>query len=81
MYLKSILPRRVLAAAIAVVLLPGVGAAEEACTLRRSVFFTSDCPGQLTEYVYETIVCPGGNIHWHGHVLSRSGSCMSSGET
>jgi hypothetical protein len=66
--------RRLLLGALGVVLLPAVALAEKDCTLRRSLFYTSDCPGQLTIYVYETIAC-NGEVHYHGHALSRTGSC------
>ncbi|HEX6900211.1 MAG TPA: hypothetical protein VF789_10880 [Thermoanaerobaculia bacterium] len=49
-------------------------AAEEACTLRRGVYYESACSGQLTTYVWEQINCDG-NIHYHLHKVASEGTC------
>lgn len=63
--------------ALALVLTPAAARAD--CSLRRSVFYTSACPGQLCSYAMETIVCDG-EIHWHGHLLGCDGTCPVNAE-
>lgn len=48
--------------------------AEEACTVRRGYYYESACKGQLTTYVYETVICDG-NVHYHLHKVASEGTC------
>lgn len=59
---------------LSIAILPSIARAQGDCTIRRSLFYTSACQGQLSTYAMETIIC-NGQIHWHGHLVSSVGTC------
>ena len=65
---------RVVLAGLTLALAVPTAQAQSGCTLRRSLFYTQNCPNQVCTYAMETVVCDG-EVHWHGHFLGCNFEC------